>query len=50
MPEQFERAAALLPPALYNGRLGPKLRTFFYVFYPAHLALLAAVLIVLSRN
>ena len=41
--------AALLPIALYNGKLGPKMRTFFYVFYPAHLALLGAVFVFLSR-
>ena len=41
---------ALLPMALYNGRLGPKMRTFFYVFYPAHLALLGLVFVALSRR
>ena len=40
---------ALLPIALYNGQLGRKLRTAFYVFYPAHLALLGTVFILLSR-
>ncbi len=40
---------ALLPIALYNNKLGPKMRSFFYVFYPAHLALLGAVLVYLSR-
>lgn len=40
---------ALLPMALYNGRLGPKMRTAFYVFYPVHLALLGAVFVLLAR-
>lgn len=42
--------SALLPMALYTGKLGPKLRTFFYVFYPAHLALLGLVFVSLSRS
>lgn len=35
---------ALVPIALYNGRLGPKMRSFFYIFYPAHLTLLWAAM------
>ncbi len=45
----FGALSALLPLALYNGKLGPKLRTFFYVFYPAHLTLLGLVFVLLSR-
>lgn len=41
--------AALLPIALYNGKLGRKMRSFFYVFYPAHLALLGVVFVFLSK-
>lgn len=40
---------ALVPLALYNGRLGKKMRTAFYVFYPAHLALLGAVFVLLAK-
>lgn len=40
---------ALVPILLYNGKLGPKMRSAFYIFYPAHLALLGAVFIALSR-
>lgn len=40
---------ALIPILLYNGKLGPKMRSAFYIFYPAHLALLGAVFIALSR-
>lgn len=36
---------ALLPLALYNGKLGPKMRSFFYVFYPSHLALLGILFV-----
>lgn len=42
--------AALLPIALYSGKLGRKLRTAFYVFYPAHLTLLGAVFILLRKT
>ena len=45
----FGAIAALLPLALYNRKLGPKMRTFFYVFYPAHLALLGIVFVFLLR-
>ena len=34
---------AILPLALYNGRPGIRARSFFYVFYPAHIALLGLV-------
>ncbi len=50
LPLLFGALAALPPIALYDGRLGYKLRTAFYVFYPAHLALLGAALIILSRQ
>ena len=42
--------AAILPLALYNGKLGPKIRTFFYLFYPVHLAILGTVFVLLSRQ
>lgn len=29
-------ALALVPIALHNGKRGPKLKWFFYIFYPAH--------------
>lgn len=41
---------ALLPIAFYNGKLGAKLRAAFYVFYPAHLALLGAVCAFLAKK
>lgn len=41
--------SAILPIALYNGKLGLKLRTAFYVFYPAHLAILGVVFVFLSK-
>lgn len=34
---------ALIPIALYNGQRGLKLKYVFYVFYPAHLLLLAGI-------
>ena len=42
--------AALVPIALYNGKLGRKMRPVFYIFYPAHLALLGLVFLYLSRQ
>ncbi len=42
--------AALVPLALYNGKLGLRMRAAFYVFYPAHLALLALAFILLTRT
>lgn len=31
---------AFLPIALYNGKLGPKMKYFFYIYYPTHLLIL----------
>lgn len=36
-------ALAFLPIALYNGKRGKQPKYFFYVFYPLHLVILAAV-------
>ncbi|MBR0039934.1 MAG: hypothetical protein IJP64_00980 [Oscillospiraceae bacterium] len=41
---------ALLPIALYNGKLGPKMRSFFYVFYPVHLALLGILFVFILKH
>lgn len=49
-PYQLGALAALLPLALYNRSLGPKMRTAFYVFYPAHLTLLGVVFMLLARK
>ena len=42
--------AALLPILLYNGKLGRKMRTAFYLIYPAHLTALGLIFIALSRK
>ena len=34
---------SILPIWLYNGQRGPKMKYFFYVFYPAHLLLLCII-------
>ncbi|MDD6207838.1 MAG: TraX family protein [Clostridiales bacterium] len=34
---------AMVPVAMYNGERGLKLKYFFYIFYPAHLLLLALI-------
>lgn len=38
---------SLIPVLLYNGRKGPSLKFFFYIFYPAHLLLLALISFIL---
>lgn len=35
---------------LYNGKQGPKIKWAFYVFYPTHIAVLAAIWFVFSRG
>jgi hypothetical protein len=47
----MEPLAALSVPiiAMYNGKLGPKLKYFFYAFYPGHLAILGTIRWLISR-
>jgi hypothetical protein len=47
----MEPIAALSVPiiAMYNGKLGPKLKYFFYAFYPGHLAVLGGIRWLVSR-
>ena len=48
VPIQLFAFAALLPLALYNGKPGrPRLKYFFYIFYPAHLAVLWGIRFIL---
>ena len=48
-PDVAAAIISLLLINLYNGKRGLKLKYFFYIFYPAHLALLYGVsLIVLN--
>lgn len=50
VPHIIGAACAVLPVALYNGLRGRKIRTPFYVFYPAHLLILGLVFRLLSRR
>lgn len=42
-PQFFLVLAAVAAVALYNGKQGPKFQLFFYLSYPLHLAVLAAL-------
>ena len=49
-PPNFCGAVCALPLiALYNGKLGKKLRAFFYLLYPLHLLMLGILFILLSK-
>ena len=50
VPYFIAAVCAVVPIMIYNGRLGPKMRRFFYIFYPAHLALLGVFFFILSRR
>lgn len=41
---------AILPIILYNGRRGLKMKYFFYVFYPLHLALLYLISVLMGMG
>ena len=43
MPLQALAAAAAAPIMFYNGEKGPSLKYAFYIFYPAHIAVIMAV-------
>lgn len=44
---QSYASLAALPMMLYNGRKGPSLKYFFYVFYPLHLLILYLIIRIL---
>ncbi|MDR1603378.1 MAG: conjugal transfer protein TraX [Gracilibacteraceae bacterium] len=58
LTQPFSAAGGLLGTALlavpliamYNDRRGPKVKWAFYAFYPAHLAILAALAVIIFRN
>lgn len=44
---QVYAAFAMLPIAFHNRELGPKMKLFFYAFYPAHLLVLYAISLII---
>lgn len=44
---QIYAAFAMIPIAFHNGKLGPKMKMFFYAFYPAHLVILYLISLII---
>lgn len=44
---QIYAAFAMIPIAFHNGKLGPKMKMFFYTFYPVHLLILYLIRLVI---
>lgn len=47
-PSELPAFFAVIPIALYNGKRGLKMKYFFYAFYPAHLALLYLIAVLMG--
>lgn len=47
--DQYLGLVSLIPILLYNGKLGIKMKYFFYIYYPAHLAIIFIIQFIISR-
>ena len=46
---QWMMILAAIPIVLYNGEKGRGMRNFFYIFYPAHIAIFAIISFFMQR-
>ena len=46
---QWMMFLAAIPIILYNGEKGRSMRNFFYIFYPAHIAIFAIISFLIQR-
>ena len=49
MNYQWMMMFSAIPIILYNGEKGRSMRNFFYIFYPAHIAIFAIISFLIQR-